>query len=97
MTANQPPHRPHGGLPRPGQSTTATPSFDALSILQRLTSYMALKDPELLATTASVVDPDSLSALFRVIMVEQSATPIPCSYIPNPRQHHGTRTTTSQR
>jgi hypothetical protein len=91
MDEMPPPHeRPQGAPPRPGQSTTARSSFDALSILQRLTSYVALKDPEKLAVAASMVGLDSLPALFQSNMGEQSGTP-------RPRQHHRTWKTTRRR
>ena len=45
--------------------------MDALSILHKLTSFMALKDPDLLATTTSTVGPESLAALFAGAYGEQ--------------------------
>ena len=56
--------------------------MDAFSILQKLTSYMALKDPKLLAATASVVGFDSLSAFFHGDHVEYSGNPNTGNYQP---------------
>jgi len=69
-TARSYPHgQPHGLHPtdalRQVTPTTATPSPDAVLILQRLTSFMELNDPELLAAVVATVGTESLEALIR--------------------------------
>ena len=45
--------------------TTATPSPDAVLILQRLTSFITFENPEVLAAAAAAVGTESLEALIR--------------------------------
>jgi hypothetical protein len=60
------PNRPHAGLPAhavgppPRPWPNLTGAQDAVTVLQKLTSFMALRDPELLAAAASAVGADRL-------------------------------------
>ena len=46
-------------------STVPTPAQDVVVLLQRLTNFMALRDPELLAAAAAAVGADTLIPLFQ--------------------------------
>ena len=63
-------------------------AHDAVILLQKLTSFMTLRDPELLAATTSAVGADALMPLLvePTPLTEKRALPVLCDPHHQPRQ-----------
>ena len=76
---------PDGAALRLAQQAAAATAIDAVSMLYKITSFIALRDPELLAAAASAVGADALVSVFQGVpsLDNRQTTPPGAHYQPH--------------